>query len=194
MTHRTEQCCKECSGWEPALHECSCQCHYSPTDESVVSPTIPERVEEFSKGFDATWNSAVAILLRFIKGEISEEERNAQLKVLDDAEKLRLTTALTETDQQAREERIICSAVRYKGKVWMGHRHGNALGAMHDELSYTMNRREMTAEQTDREQGFVTSTGRYVDRAEGWNIAEKAGQILKRDYQKEGELYSEDLW
>ena len=35
MTHRTEQCCKECSGWEPALHECSCQCHYA-TDESVV--------------------------------------------------------------------------------------------------------------------------------------------------------------
>ena len=35
MTHHTEQCCKECSGWEPALHECSCQCHYA-TDESAV--------------------------------------------------------------------------------------------------------------------------------------------------------------
>jgi len=138
MTHRTEQCCKECSGWEPALHECSCQCHYSPTDEGVVSPTIPERVEEFSKGFDATWNSAVAILLRFIKGEISEEERNAQLKVLDDAEKLRLTTALTETDQQAREsvlEQVESALENYYLSSYPLPNHKVAMGYIRATLS-----------------------------------------------------------
>ena len=50
MTHHTEQCCKECSGWEPALHECSCQCHYSPTDESVV---------DWEKEFDGWANNVV---------------------------------------------------------------------------------------------------------------------------------------
>jgi len=135
MTHRTEQCCKECSGWEPALHECSCQCHYSPTDEGVVSPTIPERVEEFSKGFDATWNSAVAILLRFIKGEISEEETNAQLKVLDDAENLRLATALTETDQQAREH---CIAVVKEYEKNIQKLHHEMMGTTHEDCKHLL--------------------------------------------------------
>lgn len=90
MTHRTEQCCKECSGWEPALHECSCQCHYSPTDESVVSPTIPERVEEMQ------WSQE----LRQLIGEVAIKlgsEKGQQL-----ADEIR--KARTETDQQAREE------------------------------------------------------------------------------------------
>ena len=92
------------------------------------------------------------------------------------------------------EEKIICSAVKFKDKVWMGHRHGGAINAMHDALSYTMNRKEMNEAQVDRNQGFVTSTGRYVDRAEAWVIAENAGQILKREYQTKDCLYSEDVW
>ena len=43
------------------------------------------------------------------------------------------------------------------------------------------------------EQGFVTSSGRFVDRHEGKRIAEAAGQLLERAG-KTASLYSEDLW
>ena len=49
----------------------------------------------------------------------------------------------------------------------------------------------------DKGQGFVTDTGRYVDRCEGWKIAEAAGQIVARcggDETGGGTLYSENLW
>lgn len=41
--------------------------------------------------------------------------------------------------------------------------------------------------------GFLTSTGRYVNRVEGWQIASDAGQIL-RNTAGRPELYSEDMW
>jgi hypothetical protein len=43
-----------------------------------------------------------------------------------------------------------------------------------------------------REQGFVTSTGRWVDRTEGASIAIAAGQIEALNWPPH--LYSEDLW
>lgn len=42
-------------------------------------------------------------------------------------------------------------------------------------------------------QGFLTSFGRYVNRVEGWGIAQKAGQVL-RNTSGQPELYSEDMW
>ena len=91
-------------------------------------------------------------------------------------------------------EKIICAAVRFNNKVWMGHRHLYALEAQRDELSFFMNRQEMDAAQTMRDQGFVTSEGRYVSREEAWEIASNAGQIIDRPYQTPGTLYSEDLY
>ena len=90
--------------------------------------------------------------------------------------------------------KIICSAVRFKEKVWYGHRHGNALDAMHSQLSYYMNRREMHEQQTDRDQGFITNEGTYVNREEAWIIALAANQIIAREHQNIGTLYSEDLY
>ncbi len=48
----------------------------------------------------------------------------------------------------------------------------------------------------DKGQGFVTSTGRYVDRAEAWLIAAAAGQLLPHAPTdgRGGRLYSEDVW
>jgi hypothetical protein len=40
-------------------------------------------------------------------------------------------------------------------------------------------------------QGFITSQGRFVDRAEAKKIAIKAGQIAESEFPQ---LYSEDLW
>lgn len=42
------------------------------------------------------------------------------------------------------------------------------------------------------EQGFVTTTGKFVDRKQAMEIAKRMGQMPK-DH-KNPELYSEDLW
>lgn len=45
------------------------------------------------------------------------------------------------------------------------------------------------------EQGFVTSTGRFVDRKEAGRIADANGQANRTVGSHEGgDLYSEDLW
>ena len=45
------------------------------------------------------------------------------------------------------------------------------------------------------DQGFLTSSGRFVDRYEAYAIAEAAGQILvKTGSPRVPTLYSEDLW
>lgn len=45
-----------------------------------------------------------------------------------------------------------------------------------------------------KEQGFLTSKGRYVSREQAWEIVVAAGQpLIPRDGQG-GRLYSEDLW
>lgn len=42
--------------------------------------------------------------------------------------------------------------------------------------------------------GFMTDTGRFVDREEAHTIAKAAGQIVRRCGGDEGTLYSENLW
>ena len=91
------------------------------------------------------------------------------------------------------KETIICAAVRFNGKVWRGHRHPHALAAMHDELSYTMTRKQMHEAKTDTDQGFITSRNRFVDRKEGLAIQIAAGiPCFRGEYGNE--LYSEDLY
>lgn len=94
-------------------------------------------------------------------------------------------------------ETIICAAVRFDGKVWRGHRHPHAMAAMHDALSWTMTRKQMTEARVDRDQGFITSRNRYVDRKEAMLIQLAAG-IPSADSEdgKYGheELFSEDLY
>jgi hypothetical protein len=78
--------------------------------------------------------------------------------------------------------KIIASAVRMKdGKVFTGKRHNHAI-----EAAYNAGYRD----QLDLEQGFVTSTGEYVDREEAAKIAFQSKQIKKQVKI----LYSEDLW
>lgn len=43
-------------------------------------------------------------------------------------------------------------------------------------------------------QGFITSTGRFVDRVEGLALALAAGQVLDVDNIRAGRLFSEDVW
>ena len=92
-------------------------------------------------------------------------------------------------------EVVICSAIRWRGKVWRGHRHGDAMEVQHSELSYTMTRKEMMKERVNKEQGFITSRNRFVDREEAFTLHR---QLNIPSHSKDGyrgiQLYSEDLY
>ena len=99
-------------------------------------------------------------------------------------------------DQQAAEierlraprERIVSAAVRI-GPTAVTFpppaRHGDIMKAIHD-----INRKLLIK---PSDQGFLTSTGRYVTRGEAQLIAVAAGQVSDEPALR-GELFSEDLW
>lgn len=93
------------------------------------------------------------------------------------------------------KEIIICAATKYGDKVWYGHRHRQSYDAMWDELSYTMCRKDFHSTERKHIEGFVTSTGRFVDRIEGQKIHK---DTVGRSHDKNGyrgkQLYSEDLY
>lgn len=92
------------------------------------------------------------------------------------------------------QELIICAAIRFKDQIWRGHRHADAMRAMHDSLSFTMSRKQMIKKHVNKDQGFITSLNRYVDRKEAFIIASNAGQISIGRKELSKELYSEDLY
>ena len=102
------------------------------------------------------------------------------------------------------KEIVICSAVRVGERIWRGHRHGHALQAMRDELSWEMTGKEMNdfykGDHPNQaggkmEQGFITSENRYVSREEGRKLQEAAGiKSIDKDGYRGDSLYSEDLY
>ena len=73
------------------------------------------------------------------------------------------------------------------GKVWTlpkPARHSDLFAVF---IEQGMDHKEAT-------QGFITSTGRFVNRKEGWKIARAANQILSGGEAEENSLVSEDLW
>jgi hypothetical protein len=91
-----------------------------------------------------------------------------------------------------KKEKIICAGILVNGKVYNGHRHNHCLEAMNSELSWTMNRQQIS--QLEKIQGFITSEGRFVDRQEALKIAREANQILNESEVRGDLLYSEDLY
>lgn len=80
-------------------------------------------------------------------------------------------------------ETIIAAGIKSEGgRVFQGRRHCIILRSANPRGSLK-----------GGEQGFVTSTGRFVDRKEAAKIALAAGQIKELKYQKET-LFSEELW
>lgn len=64
----------------------------------------------------------------------------------------------------------------------------------HNDLIRVLAERGFTAGQLGpTRQGFMTSHGRFVDRAEARSLAEAAGQLLRPGLPGD-QLYSEDLW
>jgi hypothetical protein len=92
------------------------------------------------------------------------------------------------------DERIICSGIQITstGKVYNGHRHNHCIEAMNGELSWSMNRQQIS--KIEKVQGFVTSHGRFVTREEGLIIAVAQNQVLDATQIRGNQLFSEDLY
>jgi hypothetical protein len=88
-------------------------------------------------------------------------------------------------------EAIDRAAVRYAGTVYAPPRPGR-----HDRALFMLWEAEEAKGNRphDSEQGFVTSTGRFVDRKEAARIALTSGQIKELSRPGLGILFSEDLW
>jgi hypothetical protein len=90
------------------------------------------------------------------------------------------------------KEWILCSAVIYKGQIVTGRRHSDCYATLKffDVSDESMPDRDM--------QGFLTSTGRFVNRQEAWHIAKAASQIKwglsVSDNGAESQLISENLY
>lgn len=91
------------------------------------------------------------------------------------------------TVRRAQKERITQVAIRYEGAVYSLPSPNR-----HHHILLRLAQRNLDRWPISGQQGFVTSTGRFVNRNEAFMIAEKAGQLIRRH--KEGELFSEDLW
>jgi len=72
------------------------------------------------------------------------------------------------------KEFIICAAVKYKNKIWYGHRHVHALKAANDEMSWLHSRKQLSTMKF--EQGFITSKNKFVNRKKALKIALNAKQ------------------
>jgi|ERR1700741_2263686 len=95
-------------------------------------------------------------------------------------------------------EFVVCSAVKYNGTIVGSRRHRNCYEII-DGINFhiTGKHLEKDPSQDDRHnQGFITSTGRYVDRKEAFRLAKTNNQIIHRMFDdiEEGELTSEDLF
>ena len=75
-------------------------------------------------------------------------------------------------------EKIKASAIRFQNQIFTGNTHVDALNAMSDWYPDWRDSDQYV------EDGFITNTGRFVDRREAGEIAEKAGQLDDLDLQK----------
>lgn len=111
------------------------------------------------------------------------------------------------------KEFILCAAIHFNdgkkhqhqpnniesGFVVTGRRHHNCyatLGAIADSIGLE-ERIRLLIDKADRDQqGFITSTNRYVSRSEAFKIAKANNQIYHKmhDNNAEGILISEDLY
>lgn len=92
-------------------------------------------------------------------------------------------------------EMIVCAANSYGDTIIPGVRHADAWmsGIVYQFEDVHM----YLTDEDEKEQGFLTNKGRWVDRQEAWKIAVKNRQIVRRvggDTAKGGTLYSENLY
>lgn len=87
-------------------------------------------------------------------------------------------------------EKIICAAIHNPKDedmagyplIYCGHRHANILW------------QSRAVSRNPHHQGFLTSSGRFVNRKEALDIALKNNQVLDQSQIRGNQLYSEDLY
>jgi hypothetical protein len=88
--------------------------------------------------------------------------------------------------EEDEKEIVICSAVKADdGMIYRGHRHNNCINLIRE------------VKKMPKEQGFITSKNRFVDRKEGLRLQLEAGikSVSGKGYSLSlGELFSEDLY
>lgn len=72
------------------------------------------------------------------------------------------------------KEHIVCSAIKFKGLVHGGIGCGQIIQNI---LSFTPKPTSLESREINNNQGFITSTGRFVDRYEAYKIAKANNQI-----------------
>lgn len=94
------------------------------------------------------------------------------------------------------QERIDRVAIRMGDTTYAKDRPARHITLIH----WLLDRERLGPQEADEwitmpahEQGFLTSTGRFVDRREALQIATDAGQMLAPP-SPTGELFSEDVW
>ena len=99
------------------------------------------------------------------------------------------------TSKKKSYERILCAAIKRKEPTYdnadfsddhlciLGYRHHNIIHNFKDLI-----------DKSPKAQGFYTSKGRFVNRAEAYKIAKKAGQIRRNKKRLIPCLFSEDLY
>ena len=97
------------------------------------------------------------------------------------------------------QEHVLCAAIYVddgivrthqpvvRGLVYGGWRH-------HTILQLVATAHGRVRDRTKEVQGFLTTTGRFVTRAQALQIALAAGQVTEDDLLCNRELYSEDLY
>ena len=92
------------------------------------------------------------------------------------------------------KEFILCSAIDYNDIIISGKRHGDCYKTL-NLLRPDIKKEDEPGRES---QGFLTSNGRYVNRKEGWKIANKNNQIKfgkeVSDNGDDSELISENLY
>lgn len=89
----------------------------------------------------------------------------------------------------AEPERVVAAAVKVNGLV-----HSLPAPARHHDVIGYIVRLKLAPKPVYGIQGFVTSTGRFVDRKTAAYMAVRAGQVEEAKLRRRDMLFSEDLW
>lgn len=100
------------------------------------------------------------------------------------------TTAAKHAHREAfPKEEIACAAIKYEdtGVLFL------PAPARHHHIIWARLLIDGRSTHGNAEQGFITTSGRFVNRADALRIAAARGQI-EHKHGNPGELYSEDMW
>jgi hypothetical protein len=73
------RCCPECSWWEPALHDCTCECHQpSPADTKVEDweGAVRDEWDNYDNGSFNTLHGTIAFIKNLIEKVRQEEHQS----------------------------------------------------------------------------------------------------------------------